>query len=218
MLLTIIGEVEQISLMKPKTNDPNDPGLLEYLEDIVGSNKYKEQIDNFEIELDKSTDLRKEKIERVRISEADLLKLDDAKNTAVDFVKKEKQGYQLMNIQYQIERFKANEDVTKCETDVTELDAKLKAEKKKHKEKVKDNEGFLQTYNNLKKDIESNQKTSADCQKKYEALNIRDSKVQSDQKYNLAHEVKHKVNFILFLLKVFIATSGRFGKGIPKGY
>jgi len=190
--LILQGEVEQISLMKPKTNDPNDPGLLEYLEDIVGSNKYKEQIDTSELELDKTNDQRKEKVERVRISETDLLKLDDAKNTAVDFVKKEKQGYQLMNIQYQIERFKANEEVTKCENEVTELDTKLKAEKKKQKDKVKDNEGFLKTFNELRRDIEANQKTSSDCQKKYEALNIRDSKVQAEQKFNLQHEVKNR--------------------------
>ena len=179
--------------MKPKSNDSNDPGLLEYLEDIVGSNKYKEQIDQFEIELDRSTDQKKEKLERVKISEADLMKLDDAKNTAVDFVKKEQQSYQLMNIQYQIERFKANEEVTRCENDVTELDAKLKTEKKKHKEKVKENEGFLKSFNDLKRDIEANQKTKTDCQKKYEDLNMRDAKVQNDKKHQLANEVKCKV-------------------------
>jgi structural maintenance of chromosome 4 len=32
--------VEQISMMKPKAQGPHDEGLLEYLEDIIGSNKY----------------------------------------------------------------------------------------------------------------------------------------------------------------------------------
>lgn len=39
------GEVEQISMMKPKSTGPNDEGLLEYLEDIVGSCQYVERID-----------------------------------------------------------------------------------------------------------------------------------------------------------------------------
>lgn len=39
------GEVEQISLMKPKAQTPHDEGFLEYLEDIIGSNKYVERID-----------------------------------------------------------------------------------------------------------------------------------------------------------------------------
>jgi len=38
--LILQGEVEQISLMKPKTGDENRPGLLEYLEDIIGSNSF----------------------------------------------------------------------------------------------------------------------------------------------------------------------------------
>lgn len=36
--LILQGEVEQISLMKPRSGDPEKPGLLEYLEDIIGSN------------------------------------------------------------------------------------------------------------------------------------------------------------------------------------
>ena len=39
------GEVEQIAMMKPKAASPHEEGLLEYLEDIIGSNRYVEQID-----------------------------------------------------------------------------------------------------------------------------------------------------------------------------
>jgi len=37
--------VEQISLMKPRGADKNDTGLLEYLEDIIGTEKYVESIE-----------------------------------------------------------------------------------------------------------------------------------------------------------------------------
>lgn len=36
--------MEQISLMKPMTGDENKPGLLEYLEDIIGSNQFAQEI------------------------------------------------------------------------------------------------------------------------------------------------------------------------------
>lgn len=39
------GEVEQISMMKPKALTPHETGLLEYLEDIIGTDKYVEQIE-----------------------------------------------------------------------------------------------------------------------------------------------------------------------------
>lgn len=38
--LILQGEVESISLMKPKGANENETGLLEYLEDIIGSNQY----------------------------------------------------------------------------------------------------------------------------------------------------------------------------------
>lgn len=37
--------MEQISLMKPKGLDKNDTGMLEYLEDIVGTDRYVESIE-----------------------------------------------------------------------------------------------------------------------------------------------------------------------------
>lgn len=43
--LILQGEVEQISMMKPKALTPHEEGLLGYLEDIIGSNQYIEQID-----------------------------------------------------------------------------------------------------------------------------------------------------------------------------
>ena len=42
--LILQGEVEQISLMKPLSGKREDPGLLEYLEDIIGSHKYVDRI------------------------------------------------------------------------------------------------------------------------------------------------------------------------------
>ena len=37
------GEVEQIFMMKPRAQGPHDVGLLEYLEDIIGTDKYVER-------------------------------------------------------------------------------------------------------------------------------------------------------------------------------
>lgn len=42
--LILQGEVEQISMMKPKAATEHDTGLLEYLEDIIGTNKYIEPL------------------------------------------------------------------------------------------------------------------------------------------------------------------------------
>lgn len=46
--LILQGEVEQISLMKPKGKNEDETGLLEYLEELIGSDKYKREIDQEE--------------------------------------------------------------------------------------------------------------------------------------------------------------------------
>ena len=43
--LILQGEVEQIAMMKPKGASPGEEGLLEYLEDIIGSNVFLEKIE-----------------------------------------------------------------------------------------------------------------------------------------------------------------------------
>jgi structural maintenance of chromosome 4 len=46
------GEVEQISIMKPMSGDQDRPGLLEYLEEIIGTNKYIPTISDLSLRLD----------------------------------------------------------------------------------------------------------------------------------------------------------------------
>ncbi len=43
--LILQGEVEQIASMKQKSGNKDHPGLLEYLEDIVGSSQFVEPLD-----------------------------------------------------------------------------------------------------------------------------------------------------------------------------
>jgi len=43
--LILQGEVEQIAMMKPKAQTQHDVGMLEYLEDIIGSIVYVDQIE-----------------------------------------------------------------------------------------------------------------------------------------------------------------------------
>jgi structural maintenance of chromosome 4 len=56
--LILQGEVEQISLMEPKARNSNETGLLEYLEDIIGSNRHVEKIEMLEKILEESDERR----------------------------------------------------------------------------------------------------------------------------------------------------------------
>jgi structural maintenance of chromosome 4 len=70
------GEVESISQMKPKAANEHEDGLLEYLEDIIGTSGYKEKIDEAFAEMEKLTEERAERLNRVKVVEQDLKALN----------------------------------------------------------------------------------------------------------------------------------------------
>ena len=77
--------------MKPKAQSPHEEGLLEYLEDIIGSNVYVEQIEHASAVLEQLTEQRNEKIKRVQIAEKDKEGLEGSKVEAEGFLAKERE-------------------------------------------------------------------------------------------------------------------------------
>lgn len=56
------GEVEQISLMKPKAPNEHEDGMLEYMEDIIGTSVYKTPIEELAQKVEDLNDARGEKV------------------------------------------------------------------------------------------------------------------------------------------------------------
>lgn len=73
--------------MKPKAANENDEGLLEYLEDIVGTSQYKEPIDEALVEVERLTEDRQEKLSRLRIVDKDRKALESKKKEAEDYLR-----------------------------------------------------------------------------------------------------------------------------------
>lgn len=73
--------------MKPKAISEHDDGLLEYLEDIIGTTHYKAQIEDALGEVDKYAELRAEKLNRLRIVEREKLALEEKKKQAEEYLK-----------------------------------------------------------------------------------------------------------------------------------
>ena len=66
--LILQGEVEQISLMKPKGNATNEVGYLEYLEELIGSDQFRERIEDYDEAYEEGLEKRREINELVGIS------------------------------------------------------------------------------------------------------------------------------------------------------
>ncbi|VDN02672.1 unnamed protein product [Thelazia callipaeda] len=63
------GEVEQIALMKPKALNENDDGMLEYLEDIIGSSRLKVPIEKIQQKIDQLQEERSAQLNRTKFAE-----------------------------------------------------------------------------------------------------------------------------------------------------
>ncbi|KAJ2699198.1 Structural maintenance of chromosomes protein 4 [Coemansia sp. IMI 209128] len=87
--LILQGEVENISQMKAMGQSENEVGLLEYLEDIIGTSAYKGQIEEARKQVDELNVARSERLHRVKIVEKEKNSLEDKKNEALAYIQTE---------------------------------------------------------------------------------------------------------------------------------
>lgn len=109
--LILQGEVEMISMMPPKGKTENDEGLLEYLEDIIGSNQYVEETNEAAAAVEELTEQRQEKLNRVKAVEKEKEGLEGAKLEAEALLHKEREIRKKKNILFQIHRHLASVEV-----------------------------------------------------------------------------------------------------------
>ncbi|KAI8147562.1 hypothetical protein BJV82DRAFT_351738 [Fennellomyces sp. T-0311] len=132
--LILQGEVESIALMKPKAKDENDDGLLEYLEDIIGTSKYKEPIEEANKKLEELNEDRVEKLNRARYVGKEKDSLEGKKREAEMFLENENELARKKNELYQVYVFEAKENISIAHKAVDELKQKLQDEKVSHDE------------------------------------------------------------------------------------
>jgi structural maintenance of chromosome 4 len=113
--LILQGEVEMISMMPPKGKTENDEGLLEYLEDIIGSNQYVEETNEAAAAVEELTEQRQEKLNRVKAVEKEKEGLEGAKLEAEALLNKEREIRRKKNILYQLNRHAASIEVKEAQ-------------------------------------------------------------------------------------------------------
>lgn len=73
--------------MKPKAHNEHEDGLLEYLEDIIGTSSYKTPIEEALAQMEALTDQRGEKLNRLRIVEREKNALEAERKEALDYLR-----------------------------------------------------------------------------------------------------------------------------------
>ena len=160
--LILQGEVESIAQMKPKAANEHDDGLLEYLEDIIGTSKYKTPIEESAAQTEELNEVCREKNSRVQHVEKERNALEDKKDKALAYVRDENELATKQSALYQIYIEDCNDTVQVAEEATGKLQAALDEELQKHtgsETKIKQLEKQFKTgqkgYDRLEKDSQA---------------------------------------------------------------
>lgn len=182
--LILQGEVEQIAMMKSKAPEgSNDDGLLEYLEDIIGSNVYVEPTERVWEEVEQCNELRGEKVNRVKLVEKEKAHLEGPRAEALEYLRKEKEVYAKTNILYQLYIQDAAKNRELCETRRDELKTQYEEELAKMESNRKELEAVEVVYQQVKSEHEEVAGSLEKAKAAYAEFEKQDVKLREELKY-----------------------------------
>ena len=130
--LILQGEVESIAQMKPKAANEHDDGLLEYLEDIIGTSKYKTPIEESATEVETLNEVCVEKGARLQHVEKEKNGLEDKKNKALAYIKDENELAYRQSALYQVYIDECNDNLKVTDEAIRQMSSQLNVEQEKH--------------------------------------------------------------------------------------
>ncbi|XP_062409333.1 structural maintenance of chromosomes protein 4 [Sardina pilchardus] len=181
--LILQGEVEQIAMMKPRGQTEHDEGMLEYLEDIIGSCRLKQPIHTLCQRVEQLNEQRGEKLNRVKMVEKEKNALEGEKNTAVEFLQLENDifrkrsqlcQYYIHDLQKRVVEREAEKQ--QIQDDTKELTEKSSALAEEMKAKTQDLKNVEKKLGKVTKYIESQKE-------KFTQLDLQDVEVREKLKH-----------------------------------
>ncbi|KAJ3715083.1 RecF/RecN/SMC N terminal domain-containing protein [Lentinula raphanica] len=160
--LILQGEVESIAQMKPKGGE-HDEGLLEYLEDIIGTSKYKEPIETAFVDLENLQESRQEKLNRLRLVEKEKNALEDKKKEAEDYLKLQNELVRAHSKLYQWYIWQTLNSENRIRDQMDEAEQKLEEEKAKNKDDIEHLQALQADYKAFEKGYKEVQKLVAEA-------------------------------------------------------
>ncbi|KAK5646128.1 hypothetical protein RI129_004592 [Pyrocoelia pectoralis] len=178
--LILQGEVEQIAMMKNKGQSEHETGMLEYLEDIIGTSRFKVPLVKLEERVELLADQRSEKLNRVKLVERELDELKKPMEDAVEFLQLENTIVLSKNIIFQWHICEAEEKIKEIEEQKSEVAAAQKElaeklvniQKDKHQREINMKEA-CKKYDTLQKRNES-------VKEAFDVANNRDIQLQAE--------------------------------------
>lgn len=172
--LILQGEVESIAQMKAKAETENDDGLLEYLEDIIGTSTYKKTIEESNTKLEELNEDCAAKSSRLDIVRKEIGGLEDQKNEIVGFMRSENDLTMKRSAYFQVKIAQLQESINLNTQALQEQKKRLEDERQStegHRAEIAQLEQELKTHSKelekMKKSLQSSNRLmySAEIQK-----------------------------------------------------
>ncbi|KAF8633608.1 hypothetical protein AX15_001396 [Amanita polypyramis BW_CC] len=181
--LILQGEVESIAQMKPKAVTEHEDGLLEYLEDIIGTSKYKEPIEEALVEMDHLQEERIIKLNRLRIVEKDKSALEDKKREAENYLRLKNDHVRAVSRLWQWYIWQALITEEQLEARMTKLERDLADESEKNKDDITHFEMLQKHYEERERAYKEVQAAAAEA--------VKDLASHERKEINLEERKKH---------------------------
>jgi len=181
--LILQGEVESIAQMKPKAANEHDDGLLEYLEDIIGTSKYKTPIEESAAETETLNEVCMEKNNRVQHVEKEKSGLEDKKNKALAYIRDENELATKQATLYQIFISDFDDHIQVTQETVAQMQAQLDEELQKHQGNEEGIKQLDKQYKKGAKDLEKLEKQAQELQKDVAKIDKETVKFEEKKKF-----------------------------------
>ncbi|KAK4985459.1 Structural maintenance of chromosomes protein 4 [Elasticomyces elasticus] len=181
--LILQGEVESIAQMKPKAANEHDDGLLEYLEDIIGTSKYKTPIEEAAAETEAYNEVCAEKSTRVQHVEKEKNVLVDKKDKALAFIRDENELAVKQSALYQIYIDECGDNVAVTDEAIAEMQAQLNGEMEKHQGNEEDIKRLEKQYKAGSREYERLEKETQAVLKEMAKLDKETVKFEEKKKF-----------------------------------
>jgi structural maintenance of chromosome 4 len=184
--LILQGEVESIALMKAKAQNEHEDGLLEYLEDIIGTTQYKTPIEAANLEVEQLNEDRAEKMSRLRVVEREKAALEDKKREAESFLRDTNELTRKKSLLWQFHMHTLNGNIEITTKSIDKLNGTLVEEQER-------NAHHLAEIENLQKGYEAKLADYDEVKRLTDTL-VKDAKKIEKDEVGLQEKKKHLVS------------------------
>lgn len=181
--LILQGEVESIAQMPPRAKNEHEEGLLEYLEDIIGTSCYKTPIEEQAKLVDEANEKRAEKLGRLKIVQKEKDALEAKKRQAESFLRDQNELARRHSALWQLYSLESRDNIKVATIAIEKYSAQLAQETEKHSGSRAEIEELESEYKTIVNEFDSIARSTDKVAKELAKYEKEDVQLQEKRKH-----------------------------------